>query len=376
MMKLFSRYTKMIALAIVFTICLVQFPVYAKIIPFDSPRWVVDPKNGHTEEYRGKKSLYLKGGVAYIDDLNFTNGIIEFDVAFSRQRGFFGAVFRVQDKENYEEFYLRSHQSGNPDATQYTPVYNGMAAWQLYHGKGYGASVEFDFDKWMHVKLVVSGKRGELYIGDNDQPALVMHDLKQEVKPGLVGLKALSSSAAHFANFSVTLMEAPTLKHKAEPPQQTEAGTLMKWEVSNPFPESLLENKFSLPTAAKEPLEWKKLVCESSGLANLSRIAKRTAAANTVFARVTIQSETHQVKVLTFGYSDRIRVYMNDRLLYAGLNNYRSRDYRYLGSIGYFDEVSLPLKKGKNELIMAVSENFGGWGIKCRIKDMTGIIVK
>lgn len=375
-MKFFNRYTKVFALSIVFTICLLQLPVQAETIPFDSPRWVMDPKIGHQEEYQGKKSLYLKGGVAYIEDLDFTNGIIEFDVAFSKGRGFFGAVFRVQDKENYEEFYLRSHQSGNPDATQYSPVYNGMAAWQLYHGKGYSANVTFDFDKWMHIKLVVSGKRGELYIGDNDQPALEMHDLKREIKPGPVGLKALPFSGGHFANFSVTPMDAPALKHKAEPPAKTEPGTLMTWDVSNPFPESLLENKLSLTAAVKEPLKWKTLVCEPSGLANLSRAAKRTAETNTVFARVIIESGTDQVKALTFGYSDRVKVYMNNRLLYSGLNNYRSRDYRYLGTIGYFDEVYLPLKKGKNELLLAVSESFGGWGIKCRIKDMTGITVK
>jgi hypothetical protein len=44
-----------------------------------------------------------------------------------------------------------------------------------------------------------------------------------------------------------------------------------------------------------------------------------------------------------------------------------SRDYRYLGTIGYFDNVTLPLEAGKNEICIAVSEAFGGWGIMGRV---------
>jgi hypothetical protein len=57
----------------------------------------------------------------------------------------------------------------------------------------------------------------------------------------------------------------------------------------------------------------------------------------------------------------------------AGADDYRSRDYRFLGTIGYFDELYLPLKKGENELIFAVSEDFGGWGIKALFEDPVGI---
>jgi hypothetical protein len=47
-----------------------------------------------------------------------------------------------------------------------------------------------------------------------------------------------------------------------------------------------------------------------------------------------------------------------------------SRDYRYLGTIGLFDSVTLPLKAGENEIWIAVSEAFGGWGIMDRIVDL------
>ncbi|MGD2086442.1 MAG: hypothetical protein PVH61_09695 [Candidatus Aminicenantes bacterium] len=375
-MNLSNRHLLLFVLIITFTFSLFSHFTHAETVPFDSSRWVMQPNTSRLEDHLGQKSLYLKGGTAYLKDVNFTNGIIEFDVAFSRERGFFGAMFRMQDKENYEEFYLRSHQSGNPDAIQYSPVYNRLSAWQLYHGEGYSAAVTFHFDRWMHVKLMVSGKIAELYIDNNETPVMFMHDLKREIKPGLVGVKALPFSAGHFANFSVTTMDNPLMKSKSKSVPEIEAGTVMIWEVSGTFAEQTLDKKSLLSAAEKEPLKWKKLECEGSGLANFSKISRLNRMKNTVFARITIDSHSQQIKKLKFGFSDRIKVYLNDRLLYAGNNNYRSRDYRYLGTIGYFDELALPLQKGKNELWMAVSENFGGWGIKCRFEDMNGITLR
>jgi hypothetical protein len=37
------------------------------------------------------------------------------------------------------------------------------------------------------------------------------------------------------------------------------------------------------------------------------------------------------------------------------------------------DAVYLDLKKGRNEIILAVAEYFGGWGFTCRIDDVRGI---
>jgi len=76
---------------------------------------------------------------------------------------------------------------------------------------------------------------------------------------------------------------------------------------------------------------------------------------------------------VAFGYSDPVRAYFNDRLVYSGDNGYQTRDYRYLGTIGLFDEVWLPLERGDNELWFAVSEDFGGWGIVCRLQDLDGV---
>ena len=79
------------------------------------------------------------------------------------------------------------------------------------------------------------------------------------------------------------------------------------------------------------------------------------------------------VRVLEIGFSDRVVVYLNGRALFRGNDTYRSRDYRFLGSIGFWDALFLPLLEGDNELVVAVSETFGGWGVQARFPDPTGI---
>jgi hypothetical protein len=284
-----------------------------------------------------------------------------------------GAVWRIQDFDNYEEFYLRPHQSGNPDANQYEPVFNGVAAWQLYYGDAYSAPVKYDFNQWIHVKIAVSGKSADIYIKDMTTPALFVSPLKREVKQGRVGLSVGNFAPAYFSNFSFIPMSNVELKGKAKAPDATPAGTVMSWMVSSVVEGKSLERKYQLTPADKEKLNWKTLDCETSGICNLARLQGINEGRNTVFARLIIQSDSEQVKKIRFGFSDAVKVYFNDRLLYGGSDLYQSRDYRFLGTVGLFDELYLPLKQGDNELWMAVTENFGGWGIKAMFDDMDGI---
>ncbi len=79
---------------------------------------------------------------------------------------------------------------------------------------------------------------------------------------------------------------------------------------------------------------------------------------------------------MLFGYSDAASVYLNGSLIYRGNNGYQSRDYRYLGTIGLFDSVVLPLVEGDNEIWIAVSESFGGWGVMAKIPDREGLSMR
>ncbi len=111
-----------------------------------------------------------------------------------------------------------------------------------------------------------------------------------------------------------------------------------------------------------------KLAVDEAGTADLSQLHAVTKSSNTVFVKTVVIAERDTVRKFSFGFSDRARVFLNGKLLYAGEDNFMSRDYRFLGTIGYFDAVWLDLKKGRNEIQMAISENFGGWGVKARLE--------
>jgi hypothetical protein len=118
----------------------------AETVPFEPRRWQIEAQESSFIDHQGRQSLHLKGGIATVVGSKHADGVIEFDLSFTGERGFTGAAWRIQGSESYEELYVRPHQSGNPDADQYQPVFNGIAAWQLYHGERYSAPVKYRFN--------------------------------------------------------------------------------------------------------------------------------------------------------------------------------------------------------------------------------------
>jgi hypothetical protein len=90
-----------------------------------------------------------------------------------------------------------------------------------------------------------------------------------------------------------------------------------------------------------------------------------------VYARTTIASERAQVKKLYLGYSDDVSVFLNGRILYRGRSAQSFRDPGFLGIVSPEDDaIYLPLRKGSNELLLALGELGGGWGFVARLADM------
>ena len=112
---------------------------------------------------------------------------------------------------------------------------------------------------------------------------------------------------------------------------------------------------------------------EFTGMLNVARAAVRQGRKNTVLVKLTVDSDKSQVKKLDFGFSDKVLAYVNGNLVYGGSNIFGSRDYRYLGTLGLFDSLYVRLKKGKNDIVFALTENFGGWGLKARFENTDGI---
>jgi hypothetical protein len=353
-------------------------------VPADSPRWDLQGQ-ASTSEYQGRKSLLLDGGAAILKDLELRDGVIDVDVATTASRGFFGIQFRIADDgENAEWVYLRQHKSGLPDAMQYTPVLNTGLNWQIYNGPGFTGAVDIPKDIWFHLRLVVVGAQAKLYVGDTDKPALVMNDLKSGIQKGQVALAALTG-ATYFSNFQIRTTPDAVWQRQLPP---MPSGTLTKWSLSPSY--DALERNLERPLAPAErdAMHWQDVEAESPGFVVINRYRAsphpRVSFANdfskrlepqpgmkVVYARTSIVVDRDQAKKLYIGYSDDVSVFLNGKILFRGRSAQNFRDPGFLGIVNpENDALYLPLKKGSNELTLAVSELGGGWGFICRLGDV------
>ncbi len=350
-------------------------------VPPDTTRWELQGK-AEPAEYQGRACLHLDGGAATLKDFQMRDAVIDLDVATTAARGFIGLQFRLSDDgANAECVYIRPHRSGYPDATQYTPVLGTGLNWQIYDGPGFTAVADIPRNEWFHLRLEVAGAQAKLYVKDLATPALVMDDLKSGVQKGQLALWVLTG-ATYVSNVEIRpTPDVPWVRH--EPPMP--AGTLTHWSVS-PSYDALARNlEHPLTRAESDTMRWQAIEAEPPGFVTLYRYREaphpRVSFANdfskrlepqpgmrVVYARTTIDAERDRVERLDIGYSDDVSVFLNGRILYRGRSAQNFRDPGFLGIVNAEDDaVYLPLKKGRNELMLAVSELGGGWGFVCRL---------
>ncbi len=348
-------------------------------VPADSPRWELEGK-AEVVDHQGRKALRFDGGGAVLKDLELRDGVIDVDVSTPAARGFFGIQFRLEGEDG-EWVYLRQHKSGLADAMQYTPVLHTGLNWQIYNGPGFTGPVDIPKNEWFHLRLEIAGAQAKLFVKDMTTPALVMPDLKSGVQKGQIALAVLIGET-YFSNFEVRQTpDVPWQRH--EPPMP--AGTLTQWQIS-PVLDALargLEKPLS-PTEAAS-MTWQDVAAEPPGFVVLYRVLPaphpRVSFANDwskrldpqpgmklVYARTTIDSDRDQVKKLELGYSDDVSVFLNGRILWRGRSAQNFRDPAFLGIVNpENDTLYLPLTKGKNELVLGLSELGGGWGFIARL---------
>lgn len=346
----------------------------AQVIPLDTAHWDVQARAHVFENYKGKQAIYLQGGVITLKDASFLNGTIEFDIYLKEEQAFPGIFFRQQeDTGDAEQFYLRPHQSGNPDATQAAPTTRGITPWQLYFGTRYSFPYEYAYDRWTHVKLVVLDDKAQVFL-DGAEEANLSWNLFHPSKKGAILIQGGGRSGMHLANIQVS-NDRPALVNFKPIEREAISGLIPSWQVSDMFEESLLNDPENTKAIIAKRKWQGSIKVEEGTAANISRIQtlRNGEPGNTVFAKVEITVEKDQLKLFEFGYSDRVVAILNGKPIYRGTNKWRSRDYRYLGTVGLFDAIYLDLKKGKNTLLMAVSEDFGGWLITGKISDKDGV---
>jgi glyoxylase-like metal-dependent hydrolase (beta-lactamase superfamily II) len=341
----------------------------AGAVPIVPERWAL---TGEAEivTHQGRPAIRLGNGRAILRDSDFSTGFIEFDMMVTGERGFAGISFRGQDEGNHEEFYIRPHQSGNPDANQYTPIFNGLAAWQIFTGEGFSAPTRYRTNEWIRVRLDVYPDSA--LISFDGEPGVHIPDLKRDDRDGFLGFSA-TFAGAHYSNLRVVPIADHVDPRPAAAPVALPPDIVGQWQVS----EALAEEEALRRAAARDwsGVSFAPLRPETHGIANLARVARWSDERPAVIARFTLQARRAGEVPMRFGFSDRAAIFLNGRRLYGGDDSYRSRDYRFLGTVGLYDTLYLPLRAGANEVSFVVTESVGGWAATASVDPATATIV-
>lgn len=151
--------------------------------------------------------------------LDFHNGTIEVDVASTLAsdapayaRGFIGLAFRIDEKNRFESIYLRPTNSIADDQVRrnHTVQYVAYPDFRFDYlrrtsPETYETYADIAPDRWIHMKVVVSGTRAELYLDGKEKPAFLVKDLK--LGPGQrggVGVWLEAGTIARFRNLTVS----------------------------------------------------------------------------------------------------------------------------------------------------------------------------
>jgi 3-keto-disaccharide hydrolase len=173
--------------------------------------------------YRGRPAVHLVPAPdrqttdamrAILDDSDFANGTIEADVAGAPRsdappdaRGFVGIAFHVQpDQSRYENVYVRPTNGRADDqvrrnhSVQYTSEPD--FPWPRLRRESpekYESYTDLETGAWTAIKIVVSGKRAQVFVNGAPQPCLVVNDLKLDATQGPIALWAERTTEAYFS---------------------------------------------------------------------------------------------------------------------------------------------------------------------------------
>lgn len=344
-------------------------------ITMTADRWQTKENAEFLEElgfYHGL--MRLNSGDAVLKGVTFSDGTIEFDVN-TIGRGAPGIAFRQQDEDHFELLYFR------PDANcpayqaciQYAPQTHGVLLWDLF--PQYQTRAPLRENGWNHIKMIISGRRMNVFVNDAASPTLAVGRLEGDAIKGALRLQGPGT----FANLVITPARVDGLSPEpARDPLDGDRGLVRNWRLS----------RFSALPNLKDPSygempgpsqDWKTISTERNGLVNLSReYGRPVPEPNRAVAwlKTTITSDRKQIKKVDIGWTRELWVFVNGKLVYADKNLFelegarKAPDGRCSLENGAF---TLPLEAGDNEVAVAIANNFFGWGLMLRLADPEGV---
>lgn len=355
----------------------------AEVMPlkFDQSAWEFEGEDSTVEDFHGRTALRMRTGSAVRRDVRFSQGTIEFDMQLTPYRAFAFVRFRMQDDGEFEELYFRSHKSLLPDAIQYTPVFRRAGQWQLYHGVGATAAAEYPPNEWVKVRIVVGDSMAAVFVGSTDEPQLVVPHLAHPSRSGYFAFGSFLPQGepqgvypTNFANLVLRPSEVTYDFSSVEREPVEIAGLIKKWQISSSYApqEGAI---LSLPDTILADADWITVAAEPSGLVALSRYRAKPEGVRraTLLAKLNLEAAVAGVHRFNFGYSDEVSVFLNGSLLFSGNDSYSFNFPRRQGLISIDQgSIYLPLKAGENELILAITDVFGGWGLMGQFEETAG----
>lgn len=304
-------------------------------------------------------------GYALLKDFTFHDGSIEFDTQANGSMGA-GIAFRYRDKDTYEDFYLRPRPKCDQaeDCIQYAPSTKGVLLWDVFPQFQAPAPLK-DGRAWNHIRMIISGKRMNIYVNGATQPTLKIGRLEGDAMEGGIFLQGPGT----FANLVITPGATEGLTPEPKPdPTDADKRLVRNWQLS----------AWSTLDVGKEPTysdlpvnDWSPIEAERAGLVNISRIdglptdrKSRTLA----WLKTTIVSNKAQTKEIEFGWVREAWVFVNGKLIYSDKNMYQPLEARKRpdGRLSLDNgSFKLPLQAGKNEIAIAVATQFMAGASKC-----------
>jgi hypothetical protein len=158
--------------------------------------------------------------LAVISGLEFSNGVIEVELAGAPApgaaqgaRGFVGIAFRLQDDmRTYDAFYLRptNGRAEDQERRNHAAQYISHPDWPWFRLRKetpsrYESYVDLLPGVWTKIRIEVRGDRARLFVHDEEQPSLIVNDVKSGgAARGGVALWLGPGTVAHFRNLTVS----------------------------------------------------------------------------------------------------------------------------------------------------------------------------
>jgi hypothetical protein len=165
----------------------------------------------------GKVVVHLNSkagnGVAWIKDLTFEKGTIEFDVKGKNilQQSFVGIAFHGLDDSTYDAVYFRPFNFQSSDtirkshSVQYIslPQYDWSVLREKHPGKYENALVNtIDPENWFHARIIIDADNIVVYVNDDKKPSLLIKPITNRTK-GRIGFWVGNNSDSDFSNLSI-----------------------------------------------------------------------------------------------------------------------------------------------------------------------------